>query len=96
MEGKTHVDPQVAGRLFAQIAQSAPSTPGDHALIQLLNDREVDILRLVARGLNNAEISQQLFLSEGTVRNYVSTIFNKLDVSDRTQAAVLALRSGLG
>jgi hypothetical protein len=47
------------------------------------------------RGLNNAEIAQRLYLSEGTVRNYVSAILTKLDVSDRTQAAVLALRAGL-
>jgi DNA-binding NarL/FixJ family response regulator len=53
------------------------------------------VLRLLARGLSNAEIAQRLHLSEGTVRNYVSAILTKLEVSDRTQAAVLALRYGL-
>lgn len=54
-----------------------------------------DKFTLVARGLPNAEIARKLYLSEGTVKNYVSSIFAKLSVSDRTQAAVIALRNGL-
>jgi two-component system, NarL family, response regulator LiaR len=50
---------------------------------------------LLARGLSNEEIARQLFLSKGTVRNYVSAVLAKLGVADRTQAAVLALRYGL-
>ncbi len=91
--GKTHVDPAVAGRLFAQVARVAP--PPRTAVAADLSPRELEILRLLARGLNNADIAQRLYLSEGTVRNYVSAILAKLDVSDRTQAAVLALRHGL-
>ena len=53
------------------------------------------VLRLLARGLTNTDIAGRLYLSEGTVRNYVSAILSKLAVSDRTQAAVLALRYGL-
>jgi len=53
------------------------------------------VLRLLAQGLSNTDIAHRLYLSEGTVRNYVSAILTKLEVSDRTQAAVLALRSGL-
>lgn len=60
-----------------------------------ISARERDVLRLLARGLTNHEIARQLFLSEGTVRNYVTTLFAKLGVSDRTQAAVIALRHGL-
>ena len=56
----------------------------------------MDVLRLIARGLTNADIAARLHLSEGTVRNHVSAIFAKLDVSDRTQAAVLAIQHGLG
>jgi two-component system, NarL family, response regulator LiaR len=92
--GTTHVDPKVAGKLFAQVAHQAVS-PGESTLLQSLSDREIEILRLLARGLNNADIAGRLYLSEGTVRNYVSHILSKLDVTDRTQAAILALQSGL-
>jgi DNA-binding NarL/FixJ family response regulator len=91
--GQTPVDSKVAGRLFRQLA-SLP-LPGDSTLGQDLTEREKEILRLIALGLSNADIAQKLFLSEGTVRNYVSAILQKLDVEDRTQAAVLALRFGL-
>ena len=92
--GKSFVDPAVAGKLLSRVAdrQSQPTT----LITDKLTDREVDVLRLLARGLNNSEIAKQLFLSEGTVRNYVSAIFAKLEVSDRTQAAVIAIRHGLG
>jgi DNA-binding NarL/FixJ family response regulator len=60
-----------------------------------LTARELDALRLIARGLSNSEIAKELHLSEGTVRNHVSAIFSKLDVPDRTQAAILAIRHGL-
>jgi DNA-binding NarL/FixJ family response regulator len=63
--------------------------------VEELSEREVEVLKLLARGLTNADIAQRLFLSEGTVRNYVSAILAKLDVTDRTQAAILALRYGL-
>jgi DNA-binding NarL/FixJ family response regulator len=92
-EGKTRIDPTVAGKLFAHIAQSAPAP--NTSLANSLSDRERDVLRLLARGLSNAEIAKRLHLSEGTVRNYVSAILEKLGVSDRTQAAVLALQYGL-
>jgi NarL family two-component system response regulator LiaR len=91
--GKTPVDPAVAGKLFAQVAQVTPLPPS--SITSALSARELDVLRLLARGLCNADIAQRLYLSEGTVRNYVSAILTKLEVSDRTQAAVLALRHGL-
>ena len=91
--GKTHVDPGVAGKLFTQIAQNTPEP--DTSIGKSLSDREREVLRLVAPGLSNADIAQRLYLSEGTVKNYVSSIFAKLGVSDRTQAALIALRYGL-
>ena len=90
--GKTPVDPKVAGRLFAQIARTAPV---DAAPLAELSPRERDVLALLARGLSNAEIAATVHLSEGTVRNYVSTILSKLRVADRTQAAILGIRAGL-
>ena len=91
--GQTHVDPGVAGDLFAMVASSETgpaTTVGDN-----LTERERDVLRLVGQGMSNAEIAERLFLSEGTVRNYVSAVLSKLQVADRTQAAVLAVRHGL-
>jgi two-component system, NarL family, response regulator LiaR len=93
VDGNTHVDPAVAGKLFAKLAHG--SAPVDTAIANTLSEREREVLSLLAQGLSNAEIAARLFLSEGTVRNYVSATFNKLGVNDRTQAAVLAMRFGL-
>jgi DNA-binding NarL/FixJ family response regulator len=92
-DGKSYIDRSVAGKLLDQISRGTASP--DPALAGLLSERERDVLRLLARGFSNPDIAQRLYLSEGTVRNYVSAIFSKLGVSDRTQAAVLALRAGL-
>lgn len=91
--GSAYVDPAVAGKLLEQAAsqQVKPSTQ----ITENLTEREEDVLRLMARGLSNTEIAYQLHLSEGTVRNHVSAIFAKLDVSDRTQAVIIAIRHGL-
>lgn len=91
--GKTPVDPAVAGKLFAHVTQQM--VVPDPALTSLLNEREKEVLGLLAKGLSNAEIAARVYLSEGTVRNYVSSILEKLEVEDRTQAAVLAIRYGL-
>ena len=92
-EGKTFIDPNVAGRLLNHIA-SGPITP-DTTLAESLTKREREVLDLLARGHSNTEIAERLHLSEGTIRNYVSVIFSKLDVADRTQAAITAIRYGL-
>lgn len=91
--GKTVVDSDVAGKLFSHISQISPAPAS--ALVAELSAREIDVLKLLARGLTNADIAARLYLSEGTVRNHVSSILAKLDVADRTQAALLALRHGL-
>jgi DNA-binding NarL/FixJ family response regulator len=92
-EGKTFVDPGVAGKILDQVRHGSAHPNTD--LLRALSEREIAVLRLLAQGLSNPEIAQQLFLSEGTVRNYVSSILSKLEVADRTQAALLALRAGL-
>ncbi len=91
--GKAYVDPAVAAKLLGQVAsrQERPAT----LITDKLTGREVEVLRLIARGLSNAEIAETLHLSEGTIRNHVSTLFSKLGVDDRTQAAILAIRHGL-
>ncbi len=94
MEGKTYVDPSVAGKVLLQ-ASSHQTQPATN-ITALLTDRETDVLHLIARGLSNKDISERLFLSEGTVPNLVSSILTKLGVTDRTQAAAIAIQHGLG
>jgi len=91
--GHTFVDPTVAGKLFTQVADAPVAR--DTTLANAFSQRERDVLRLLGQGLTNTEIAERLFLSEGTVRNYISAIFEKLGVSDRTKAALIALRHGL-
>jgi DNA-binding NarL/FixJ family response regulator len=94
-EGATYIDPHVAGKLFRLIGQPGGVTTVPTSLAVDLSDRELDILRLLADGLSNTDIAEELHLSKGTVQNYVSNILAKLDVTDRTQAALIALRHGL-
>ncbi len=91
--GQTFVDPQVAGTVFASL--TGTTVAYDTTLTHDLSPREREILRLLARGMSNREIAGQVSLSEGTVRNNVSQICAKLAVSDRTQAALFAVRHGL-
>ena len=95
VKGWNPIDPQVAGKILDHVTRQ-PSLPyPDQKLISQLSEREREVLRLLAEGLGNSEIAGTLFLSEGTVKNYVSIIFSKLGVADRTQAAILAIRLGL-
>lgn len=92
-QGKTFVDPAVAGKLLGQLAnqQEEPHSP----IKERLSEREIEVLRLLARGFSNGDIASRLHLSDGTVRNHVSSILAKLDVPDRTQAAIIAIKHGL-
>jgi len=76
-------------------AQNALAEASGKGPLGRLTDRERDVLALIAEGKSNKEIGRALDLTEGTVKGYVSAIFEKLDVSDRTQAAMLAHRNGL-
>jgi DNA-binding NarL/FixJ family response regulator len=93
MEGRSFLDPSITGKVMGRIASKQVHSPT--LITEKLTSRETDILRLLAHGRSNAEIASILFLSEGTVRNHVSSILEKLGVSDRTQAAVLALQHGI-
>ncbi len=91
--GRTYVDPSIAGKVLERVSshQTQPAT----LITSKLTDREIEVLRLMAKGLTNKDISDRLFLSEGTVRNHVSSILEKLGVSDRTQAVVIAIQHGI-
>lgn len=92
LAGRTYLDPSVAGKLLPH--RNAPPSSA-HQLIKTLSERERAVLQQIAKGHTNTMIAEKLHLSEGTVRNYVSNIFAKLEVDDRTQAAVLAITYGL-
>jgi DNA-binding NarL/FixJ family response regulator len=91
--GDALLSPAITKRVikqFSRIPQPAPP-PG----IEELTDRELDVFRLVARGLSNAEIGRELYISDTTVKTHITHILQKLDLRDRVQAVVLAYQSGI-
>jgi DNA-binding NarL/FixJ family response regulator len=92
--GGVLIPPPVAAKIVAELRRDRrPDQPS--TLIEPLTHREEDILRLLARGQSNKEIADTLFLSEGTVKNYISRIYAKLGARDRTQAALWAVEHHL-
>jgi DNA-binding NarL/FixJ family response regulator len=93
--GGALIQPSVARRVVAEFARMAPpARPPDVGLVDPLSEREQEILHLLAQGLSNREIALQLSLAEGTVKNYVTVILQKLGARDRTQAAIRARELG--
>jgi DNA-binding NarL/FixJ family response regulator len=86
---------QAAGRLASVLARHPASAAEGAEIGQSLTAREVDVLRLIARGATNREIAAHLFLSEGTVKNHISRILRRMGLRDRTQAAIYARDHGL-
>ena len=94
--GGALIEPSVARRVVAEFARMAPPVrQPDDGLAERLSEREREILRLVAQGLTNREIADRLSLAQGTVKNYVTTILQKLGARDRTQAALRARELGM-
>ena len=94
--GGALIEPSVARRVVAEFARMAPpARAADAGLPEPLSDREQEILKLLAQGLSNREIADRLSLAQGTVKNYVTTILQKLGARDRTQAALRARELGL-
>jgi len=93
--GEALLAPSVTRRLIDQFARRPAPDKSDVLVLDALTDREREVLALVARGLSNAEIAEELVLTEGTVKTHVKHIFEKLDLRDRTQAAILAYDIGL-
>ncbi|HUW09894.1 MAG TPA: response regulator transcription factor [Anaerolineae bacterium] len=89
--GEATLHPRIARRLMAEV--TAPTPLRDPAAE--LTAREIEVLRLIAQGLSNSTIADQLFITERTVKAHVSNLLGKLHLSDRTQAAVFAWREGL-
>jgi DNA-binding NarL/FixJ family response regulator len=94
--GEALLAPTVTRRLIADVVQRSPKPPDpDERRLASLTPREREILRLVARGLSNAEVAGELFVTEHTVKTHVSSLLAKLGLRDRVQAVVLAYESGL-
>lgn len=106
IKGESQLDSSVARKVLDEFqrlatrptsqptARSAQQSPNG-LVIEPLTPREEDVLKLLAEGLSNREIGARLYLTEGTVKNYVSTVIAKLQANDRTHAVVTALRRGL-
>jgi NarL family two-component system response regulator LiaR len=94
--GKVQLHPDVAKKLMTAVAIDAKGQATPSPAASDLTEREVEVLRLIARGMNNHEIAQEMVISEKTVKTHVSNILGKLGVEDRTQAAIWALKHGLG
>lgn len=108
--GQVLLQPDIASKVFSALAPARPSPPAPNisagsvstptyidptTSIEQLTEREREILALVARGASNRQIAENLYLTEGTVKNHMSNILSKLGVRDRTQAAIKAKELGL-
>ncbi len=96
-DGGSWIDPRVAPRVLSALRAARPkprTSEGDVALA-VLSDRELEVLRLIARGSSNTEIAADLFVSERTVKGHIGSIFTKLGARDRSAAIVLAYDAGL-
>ncbi|MCF4967120.1 response regulator [Nostoc sp. CMAA1605] len=90
-KGYTQLGPGIVKKLLTEFQPPAPSqTPTIPPSLAELTPREKEVLLLIATGANNREIAQQLYISEGTVKNHVTNILNRLHLRDRTQAAIIA------
>jgi NarL family two-component system response regulator LiaR len=99
-QGKAQLHPDVARRLMRAVSgETSIKEPKPIAVpkeLQGLTDREREVLELIARGLTNREIAKKMVISEKTVKTHVSNLLEKLDLEDRTRAAIWALKHGLG
>ncbi len=88
--GKTYIQPNMANELVSEYQRRKK---GMDEIRQFLTIRELEVLKLLSKGMLNKEIANVLYISEKTVKNHISSIFRKLDVQDRTQAAVYAVKN---
>ncbi len=94
-QGESLLAPSVATYVIEEFKRLRTQVEPPHDLLCELTQRETEVLRLIAQGKRNKEIADQLYLTEKTVKNYISSILHKLQVNSRTEAALLATRKGL-
>jgi len=93
--GDALLAPSITRRLIEDYARRSPAAAKPSTALESLTPREVEVLRLIARGMSNADIAQQLVVSDATVKTHVARIFAKLDLHDRAQAVVFAYETGV-
>jgi DNA-binding NarL/FixJ family response regulator len=93
--GEALLDPSVTRRVIDTFARLAPRAPRNDAANRRLTDRETQVLRLVARGLSNAEIARRLVVSDATAKTHVSNVLTKLGLRDRVHAVIHAYETGV-
>lgn len=96
-KGGALIQSEVAVKVLDKFSELAKGNQKRHTdpRAELLTDREIDICRLIAEGKNNREIADELYLSEGTVKNHITRVLIKLDLRDRTQLAVFTIKNDL-
>jgi DNA-binding NarL/FixJ family response regulator len=89
--GESLIQPVVASRLLDRLAELSKKSPS----VDTLSDREVEVLNLMAKGVSNKDIADQLSITQSTVKTHITSIFQKLDVTTRTEAVTTALKRGI-
>src|SRR5213075_855712 len=93
--GESLISPTIAGRVLERVRSSGASPDAAETIRAELSDREIEVLKLIANGKDNSQIAADLHISPKTVKNHISNILMKLQIDNRIQAAVYAVRSGL-
>jgi DNA-binding NarL/FixJ family response regulator len=94
-EGESLISPQIAAKVLQQLRAQSKDTDAAATIRAELSDRELEVLKLIANGKDNAQIARELYISPKTVKNHISNILMKLQIENRIQAAVYAVRSGI-
>ncbi len=95
MDGEILLSNQIYAKVVDRIRKVSPPEKGESIILNKLTDREIEVTRLIMQGKSNPEIAQELFISESTVKNHISNILHKLDMKDRVELAILAVREGI-
>lgn len=95
INGGAFIEPEVAKKLIVHYNQWSGKPKEKDSRVEGLTEREIDIIKCVSQGMNNKEISDLLFLSEGTVKNHLTKILSKLELRDRTQLAIFGLKNDI-
>ena len=93
--GESLISPTIAAKVLQRLRSTSPHTEVAETIRAELSDREIEVLKLIANGKDNAQIARDLFISPKTVKNHISNILMKLQIENRIQAAVYAVRSGI-